>query len=85
MGSPLTMPLQGLNHNEYWIESGVPAPQARNFAFLGHSSVKTCLFFFHLLFTRRLARISFGRLGEGANDSLGAFGGSTPEVLRLPS
>ena len=34
------MPPQGLNLNEYGIESGVTAPQARKFAFLGHKSAK---------------------------------------------
>ena len=34
------MPPQGLNLNEYGIESGVAAPQARKFAFLGFRSVE---------------------------------------------
>ena len=65
---------QGLNLNEYGIESGVTAPQARNFAFLSHRSVKISLFFFHFLFTRSLARLSFRLLGK-PNDSLGDLGG----------
>ena len=33
--------------------------------FLLHKSGKTFLFFFHFLFTTRLARLSLGRLGGG--------------------
>ena len=65
MESPLTMPPQGLNLNEYGDESGVIAPQARNFVFLSHRSVEISLFFFHFLLIRRLARLSFGVLGGG--------------------
>ena len=57
------MPPQGLDLNEYGIESGVTAPQARNFAFLDHKGVKISLFFFHFIFTRDLPRLSFGRFG----------------------
>ena len=38
------MPLQSLNLNEDGNESGVTAPQARNFAFLDYRSVKTSFF-----------------------------------------
>ena len=59
------MPPQGLNLNEYGIESGVTAPQAQNFAFLGHKSAKISFLLIRFPFTRRLARLSFGFLGGG--------------------
>ena len=40
------MPPQILNLNEYGIEGSVSAQQARNFAFLGHKSIKISLFSF---------------------------------------
>ena len=69
------MPPQGLNLNECGIGSDGTAPQARNFAFLSHRSVKTSLFVFHFLFIRRLSRLSFRLFFWGGNDSLGAFAG----------
>ena len=64
------MPPQGLNLNEYGIEGGVTAPQARKFAFLGHKSAKISFLLIRFLFTRLLARLSFGVLGRGPNDML---------------
>ena len=45
IGSSLTQPPLGLNLNECGTESGVTAPQARNSAFLGHTSVKISFIF----------------------------------------
>ena len=66
------MPPQGLNFNENGIESGVTAPQARNFAFLGHKSAKISFLFIRFLLTRHLARLWFGVFffGGGGNDML---------------
>ena len=75
-GSSLTMPLQGLNLNEYGIESGVSAPQARNFTFLGRRSAKIFFLFIGFLLPRRLARLSFGVIfffWGGANDMFPPF------------
>ena len=60
------MPPQGLYLNEYGIESGGTAPQARNFAFLGHLSVKISFPFirFYLPGPWRDHRLAFW--GEGA-------------------
>ena len=85
------MPLQGLNFNEYGIERGVAAPQARNFAFLAHERVKISFLFIRFLFTRRLARLSFGVLG-GPNhmlapllDFLGGIAGLPPLDPAVPA
>ena len=59
------MLVEGLNLNEYGTESWVTAPQTRNFPFLDHKSVKMSLLYFHFLFTRRLARLSFGLFWGG--------------------
>ena len=70
------MPPQGLNLDECGIESGSSAPQAQNFAFLGHKSTKIFFLFIHFPFTKRLARLSFGVVcvrvcvWGGANDAL---------------
>ena len=39
------MPPEVLNLNVYGIEGGVTASQARNFAFLGHKSLKNVFVF----------------------------------------
>ena len=91
MQSPLTMPPQSLNLNEYGSESGVPVLQARNFAFLGHESVKITLFFFGSLC------FSFGKKFRGgggliciaapAGSSAGGFApapGSASGTRRVP-
>ena len=57
---------QGLNLNEHGIESGVTAPQALKFAFLGHKSAKISFLLIRFIFTRRLARLSFDVLGGGS-------------------
>ena len=66
------MPPQGLSPNKYGIDSGVTAPQTRNYAFLGHISDKIFVLFIHFLFTRCLARLSFSVFfwGGGVNDML---------------
>ena len=63
---------QGLDLNEHGIESGVTAPQARNFAFLGHKGVKISLLFsiFYLPGTCRDFRFTVFFLGGGAKDML---------------
>ena len=74
------MPPQGLNLNEYGIERGVAAPQVRNFAFLAHERVEISFRFIRFLFTRRLARLSYGVFFGGGGKSyvgplLDFFGG----------
>ena len=76
----MTLPPQGLNLNEYLIESWVTAPQAPNFAFLGHKSAKISFLCIRFLFTRPVARLSFGVffLGGGklyVGPLLGFWGG----------
>ena len=79
------MPPQSLNLNEYGIESGGTAPQARNFAFLGHKSAKISFLFTRFLFIRRLVRLSFGIFfWVGANDMLAPLLGFFWGMARLP-
>ena len=61
----MTTPPQGLNLNEYGIESEVTALQVRNIVFLGRKRAKIFFLFIRLLFTRRLARLSLGVFLEG--------------------
>ena len=72
------MPPQSLSLIEHGTEGGVLTPQARNFAFLGHSSVKIPLLFFHFLFTRHLAQLSFDLFGEAQKGQKWLWEGAWP-------
>ena len=80
------MPPQGLKVNKYRTKRGVTAPQARNFAFLGHKSAKISFLFIRFLFTRRLAQHSFNFFsgGGGANDMLAPLPGFLGGMAGLP-
>ena len=60
---------QGPDLNECEIESGVTAPQARNFAFVCHTTA--IISFFHLFPTYQAPGATFvWRFGEAPNDML---------------
>ena len=78
------MPPQGLNLNEYGIESGVTAPQARKFAFLGHKSAKISFLVirYYLPSAWRDFRLAVFLWGGGANYMLApliGFWGAWPD------
>ena len=67
------MPPQSRNLKEYGKESGVTAPQARNFVFFSHRSVEICVFLPFPIY--QAPGVTFVWRFGGPNDSLGAFGG----------
>ena len=70
------MLLQGLNLNEDGSESGVSAPRAQNFAFLGHKIVKNLFLLPFIIYQATAA--TFVWHYRWPADSLGALGEAWP-------